>query len=695
MNRYGLLFDSPPWLILLGLLLGLAYAGIMYYRMPQPWGRKIHYLLAFLRFMLVVQLTLLLFGPLIRQVRNVYEAPAVLLALDNSSSIAETTDSVEMANLLAELVQTAEQLEAKGFTPEIRTISGARWTGDLTELVFDHNRTDLHAFLRSIQNDYESRNLQTVVLLSDGLFNQGMNPLYSNYPFRIHTLGLGDTLQRPDINITALQYNKIAYLGNRFPLVAEVNCIALPGSVLRLSVSDASGLIEEKSIEITRPEQFFRVSFLLEADQPGMRRYRVEAAPVEGEYSDANNRRDAIIEVVEGREKILLAAPSPHPDLKAIRSALENNSNFEVITYIPGVLEAETQAWDAAILHQTADKAGRLRNLETELHQGEIPLLYVLGRQSDIAVFNGINGLVEVQMMADAWDTTFPWLNRTFSIFNLEDSDEESVEDYPPLRTPFAEFSLLGQVEVLLYQRIGNVRSSKPLMLLQRGSGRRSAAILGEGIWQWRLQEYAQREDQQTFDRFIVRTLQYLTARDDKRRFRVYPQRTEYFDHESVVFESEAYNEVFERIYGFNIDLVLRDEEDTEQSFSFFTSEANSQFRVGNLPVGLYTYEASTEIMGKPERTSGTFSVADLQLESARLHADHNLMRNLARQSGGSFHSWPSVAGLRESILADSPVSKIHSSEDFMAIIQMKWGLLILILFAAAEWFMRKYHGSY
>jgi hypothetical protein len=43
------------------------------------------------------------------------------------------------------------------------------------------------------------------------------------------------------------------------------------------------------------------------------------------EFTAQNNSRDAYIEVIDGKEKILLLAAAPHPDIKAIKSALEKN----------------------------------------------------------------------------------------------------------------------------------------------------------------------------------------------------------------------------------------------------------------------------------------------------------------------------------------------------------------------------------
>ena len=78
MNKFSLLFESPPWLIGVGVLIGFAYAVILYYQVKVPWGKTANYVLAGLRFLMVTQLTLLLFGPLIRQIKNSTEAPSIV-----------------------------------------------------------------------------------------------------------------------------------------------------------------------------------------------------------------------------------------------------------------------------------------------------------------------------------------------------------------------------------------------------------------------------------------------------------------------------------------------------------------------------------------------------------------------------------------------------------------------------------------
>jgi len=352
MTKFSLLFDSPPWLIGLGILIGAAYAFILYYKKPGPWGKQFNTFLAILRFLLVTQLTLLLFGPLIRQIRNTYEPPAIVLAVDNSSSVAEMTDSARLMQLLEETFDGLQTLEKKGYITEIRTLDPNKSIQSPSEVSYHELSTDLSSMISSIQNDYESRNLSSVILVSDGLYNRGINPTYRSVGFPIYTIGVGDTVQRPDINLNTLLYNKIAYQGNQFPIVAEILSSGLSGREIIIRVENRGQTLATETVGISSNEQFDQVRFTLEATATGVQRYTVSAMPLEDEFTTVNNVKEAFIEIIEGRENILIAARAPHPDLKALKTAIEENKNYRVYLYIPGFGQLPKEKFDAAILHQ-------------------------------------------------------------------------------------------------------------------------------------------------------------------------------------------------------------------------------------------------------------------------------------------------------------------------------------------------------
>ncbi|MCK5470133.1 MAG: hypothetical protein KAI99_16540, partial [Cyclobacteriaceae bacterium] len=130
-------------------------------------------------------------------------------------------------------------------------------------------------------------------------------------------------------------------------------------------------------------------------------------------------------------------------------------------------------------------------------------------------------------------------------------------------------------------------------------------------------------------------------------------------------------------------------------SYSYVTSSKNSRYRISGLENGIFNYQASAVINGENETSSGTFTVRDLQIETTKLTADHNLLRNVAALNGGKFYGKNQLDQLKEDILSQEVINKIYSSEKYLSIINMKWGFFILILFVSAEWFLRKFHGSY
>src|SRR5207244_30183 len=92
---FQLITEKPLWFILLCLLLGAAYAFVLYgndtsLNEVHPWLKK---MMAVLRFLLVSLLAFLLLSPLIKNISYEKEKPIVIIAQDNSESIVVNKDS--------------------------------------------------------------------------------------------------------------------------------------------------------------------------------------------------------------------------------------------------------------------------------------------------------------------------------------------------------------------------------------------------------------------------------------------------------------------------------------------------------------------------------------------------------------------------------------------------------------------------
>ena len=118
-------------------------------------------------------------------------------------------------------------------------------------------------------------------------------------------------------------------------------------------------------------------------------------------------------------------------------------------------------------------------------------------------------------------------------------------------------------------------------------------------------------------------------------------------------------------------------------------------YKVGNLNEGVYSYRASTEIESKKYYASGQFVVKALNQEALNPVADFELLRKVAFKSQGSFYTLNQIDELSSQFDQLNPVSTIHTTEKDEPLINFKWVMLILLLLASTEWFLRKYYGGY
>lgn len=701
MERVRLLFDYSPWFVGVCLVVGALYAALLYIRgksfVNKSWSKRINYSLTALRFLLVSFLCLLLVGPFIRQIKNTVESPLVVFAVDNSASLSAIEDSARLETLKQQLTGVANTIQESDYEVEFKMFDAS---GGLDTVQFNHQSSDLNGMLTDIASDYEGRNLASVVLFSDGIYNQGISPTYTPFRFLINTVGLGDTIPKRDINLKNLYYNKITYQGNKFPLVAEVLNTGFAGQNVTVRIKKQGQAVASQQIKLASERELNRVEFFLDAEKEGMQHYVVEIEPVEEEFTTQNNMGHAYIDVIEGKEKILLVAAAPHPDVKAIRSAIEANQNYELQIHIPGLEASNNQRqlearYDLIIFHQLPENTASSLNLLKQFQERSDAHWYIIGNQTYLPRFNQENPVISVVSINNDVDEVGTVYNNAFNLFKVDVGLRSIIEEYVPITVPFGNLEPKGTHDVLLYQKVGNVETTKPLLLVRESDGKKSAAMLGEGFWQWRMQEYARYEKTEAFDDIVTKLVQYLSAKEDKRKFKVYPVSETFEDTQPVVFETEIYNDIYEAIYGQPVSLSITAEDGTQKKFNYTTNENNTQYRVSNLPEGVYQYEASTNINGQAYNSAGEFTVERLQIENLNLTANHQLLRQLSEETGGQFFTPSQMNQLAEAITQQETKSRIYTSEAYLPIINLKWIFFLLLILVSLEWGIRKYMGSY
>lgn len=685
--------NYPPGFILLCLAAGVGYAWLVYQRQG-PWSVTINRILFAVRALVVSVLAFLLLSPVLRQVQNFTEKPTVVIAVDNSTSVPAVYDSIQLQELNSHINTLYKGLDEEEYDVEIRMLEGEWEAND-----YISEQTNLDRLLQDIKNDYEGRNLQEVILVSDGIYNEGISPTYREYPFSVSTVGIGDSTVKKDIYITNLLYNKIAYQGNKFPLMATLSHHGFAGENVTISVLHQGKVISRENQSLPEDGIPLDVNFLIDASDIGYQQYRVTIEVLEDEFLEENNTRAAFVEIVEGKQTIHIVAAAPHPDLKAIKSALETSQNYELKQFILSIpeerqayLDASTDA-DLVILHQIPSYSVSGINWNERLKDKS--QLYVFGPSMDLNEFSVLQPWLSIRQMIGEYDRTMGVMNTKFSPFTYSDELMAMLSNFPPLITPFGDMSVDAGVETLLYQQIGSITTGRPLLAIKSDDDTKAGILLGSGIWQWKLTDYAENKNNRIFNELITKLVQFLSTRDDKNRFRLYPVQSEYQLGEDVVFETEVYNELYERIYGNRISLELVNPAGEVNTYSYVTSETNSRYRISGLGEGIYQYNGTTEIDGKEERVTGQVVVQSIDLEMVNLTANFGILQSLANSSGGEFYAQNEWDNILVRFRALEARGIIYSEENYLPVIDLFWVFLILLLLITVEWGLRKYHGSY
>ncbi|MFZ9980441.1 MAG: vWA domain-containing protein [Cyclobacteriaceae bacterium] len=685
-------FEQSSFLIIPCALLAAAVASFLY-RGRHPWIKRINLLLAGLRFTAVFFLLLLLLGPVVKLVLNQTSNPVLVFLVDHSKSVF-LQDSVKAKKLLNDLREKKSGLESAGYDVRIRDLEGNENPDS-----FSGKSSDLNTAIQKTETDLEDEHLTSIVLISDGIFNNGISPLYSSSAVPIHTIAVGDTLQRKDIRIRQLQYNKVAYRGNKFPVRAEIIAGGIDNedTPVTMKVLKDGKTIETREVRIGLNGNYLTADFLLPADKPGLVRYDVIAEPVNGEFNLQNNKMTAILEVVDSKKQILIMATAPHPDIRAIRSVLEKNEHYTVNVHIPGVQDSDPFAGpalpDVVIFHQIPDQRNSSRPYLEKIMKDKIPAFFIIGQQSAVRQIPAA-GIPVTFETAGQWDEVYGAPAQQFELFKIPDQTADVLNRMPPLITPFGKFTMPADVRPLLMQRIGNVLTNRPLLFTVEKDDHRMAVLTAEGIWRWRMKEFQFYEKTVVFDDIFSKMIQYLGTPEDKRKFRCFPVQRNFSEGRPAVIEFQIFDEVFQPEFGIPVQLEITGENGQKQSYNFTPDPSRRSLSL-NLPEGIYRYRAIIERNGKKEVDSGNFSVLPGDRESQDLTADFDLLRRLSKSSGGKFFNVDEMNNLGQWFEANPPPARVRSDESLYPLVDLLWVFFLLMAVVGLEWGVRKAEGGY
>jgi hypothetical protein len=331
------------------------------------------------------------------------------------------------------------------------------------------------------------------------------------------------------------------------------------------------------------------------------------------------------------------------------------------------------------------------------LKQDKIPHFFVLGSQTDLNRFNAAQGFLSIRGDGRNYDEVVGRTNPLFSLFTVEEEISRELLNFAPLSAPFGEYTVNESAEVLMYQRIGRIdMNSRPLLLFGEENNTKIGILTAEGIWKWRLFDYLQNQNHDIVDELIGKSIQYVSVKEDKRRFRVTPEKNIFNENEDILFDAELYNNSYELINDPDVNMTIIDSESKEFDFVFDKTDRAYTLDANKLPEGNYTFRASVNVGGEQLNYNGQFSIQPIQLELFQNTADHRLLRLISDKYGGQFVRPDQISTLSQ-VLQDLGTVKpvIYQTAQTRSVINLRWIFFLLLLLLTTEWVLRRYFGGY
>lgn len=679
--------------------IGLAAFGVTFwfYR-NQPWlnevSKTVRRTLFSLRFLALFFVGILLLGILFESVEYRNEKPVFISLIDNSASLKNYKDSNSVQK---QIIAFQEAMKAKyGEKFELVSYVMGNEFRASNQVDLKDSKSKLSEGFESIFSTYYNRNVGGIVCISDGNFNEGPNPVYSAEKIAltpIFTLGVGDTTTQKDQLIRDVSSNEIAFLKNKFPVEVDVEALKIGKRSSKISIFHKGKVVASQQVNYENGTfDFKHVTFELEATEVGFQHYTLEVAPIQGEYSTKNNRRSFYIEVLDGRNKILLLAGAPHPDVAALKYVFEKDENVQVESKLLADWDKKLDKVDLIVWHEPG--VNYSSTVAELIQRSGKSVLYFVGPNTSNSVVQKLNVGMSFSN-SNQTDEVQPGLNKGFELFEISTELQRELNYFPPVKVRFGEVKMSPQNKLFLTQRLGQFVKKDPILFFGERDNNKYGVFVGEGIWRWKINEYSRLKSNANFQELIQKVSQYLVVKQNASSLRItLPRR--FSKGEEVKIKAEFYNEALELITKPTIQFDLTDENGRKSKLDFAVSGNFYTLPLGTLNPGKYSWVASTSYNGKKHSKKGIFVVEDIAIESLETTANHGVLQQIAANSNGAFYKLNDYQKLLNAIdQRDDIVEVAYEESAFNDLIDYFWILLLILLLLSTEWFLKRYHGGY
>ena len=641
---------------------------------------KIGWFLAFLRFLSLFGILLLLINPILtRKTLEVVKTPLPIV-IDNSSSISFLKANERTLELYKKM-QSNSDLQQKF---DVQSYQFSDDFGPTKTFDFKGTQSNIDIVAKNLKSIYKNATYPTV-LITDGNQTSGNDYVYSfDAANKVYPIIVGDTTTFLDFKINQLNVNKYAFHKNKFPVEAFLQYSGTKSITADFIISQGNSVLSKQSIAFSPAKKTATVSVLLPADKIGLQVFKATISSKEKEKNTYNNTKNFAVEVIDQKTNIAIISAISHPDLGAMKRAIESNVQRKVTIAKPNEIKS-LQDYNVLILYQPTTDFKTI--FENNKGTG-INTFIITGNNTDFNFLNQQQDNLNFKMSGQKED----YLSVFNEQFNLFAVDNIGFENLPPLQNAFGTVTTKGAVSVLLSSKIRSIDTNSPLLAFAENQGKRAAYLLGENSWKWRLQTHVNNQSFEKYDVFIDKIIQFLASNNSKKSL-VVEHESFYNSGEAIEITAQFFNKNYEFDEKARLTIAVTNTK-TKQTKNYDLLKGNNSYKVNldGLKAGSYLF--TVKELNSKTTYSSSFEILDFDIEKQFVNPDVEKLTQLATQTQGKAFFPDQVDVLIKTLLENDEYKAIEKNiVTKTPLIDWIWLLVLISFLLATEWFVRKYNG--
>jgi uncharacterized membrane protein len=223
------------------------------------------------------------------------------------------------------------------FVPRVfRFSSSTERLGNAGDLTFQGTGTRLGDAIDRAREELSGLPVAGLVVVSDGADNaettidQPVAALRAQ-GIPVFAVGVGKEQLTRDVQISRVETPRRVLEGASLVIDLVLSQTGYAGATVPLTIEEDGRVVGVQDVTLPPDGEARTVKVRFKAGEAGLRTFSFSVPEQPGEEVARNNRRDALIEVRDTRERILLAEGEPRPEAKFIRQATETDDHLNVV----------------------------------------------------------------------------------------------------------------------------------------------------------------------------------------------------------------------------------------------------------------------------------------------------------------------------------------------------------------------------